>query len=93
MFILNFIPSWFFPLVATIALAIFIISRYIRLPQAQLLHYGSVVVFALSLFLTGANWNNDHWLEKLKEETAKAEQAAKDQELVNQQLDTEQKIY
>lgn len=91
MFILNFIPSWFFPLVAIIALAIFIISRYIRLPQAQLLHYGSVVVFALSLFLTGANWNNDHWLEKLKEETAKAEQAAKNQELVNQQLDTERK--
>lgn len=71
MFILNFIPSWFFPALAIIALLIFLISRYVKLPQAQLVHYASIVVFALALFMCGANWNNDHWLAKVKEVEAK----------------------
>lgn len=67
MFILNFIPNWFFPLLALVALIIFIISRYIKLPQAQLVHYASIVIFALSLFMCGANFNNEHWLAKVRE--------------------------
>lgn len=67
MFILNFIPNWFFPLLALVALVVFLISRYIKLPQAQLVHYASIVVFALSLFMCGANFNNEHWLAKVKE--------------------------
>jgi arginine/lysine/ornithine decarboxylase len=41
--------------------------------------------------MTGANWNNDHWLEKLRAETAKVEQAVKDQQIINLQLDAERK--
>ena len=67
MFILNFIPNWFFPLLALLALVVFLISRYIKLPQAQLVHYASIVVFALSLFMCGVNFNNEHWLAKVKE--------------------------
>ncbi|NBT48006.1 MAG: hypothetical protein EBT07_09360 [Actinobacteria bacterium] len=71
MFILNFIPGWFFPALAATALLVFLISRFIKLPQAQLVHYASIVVFSLSLFMCGANWNNDHWLAKVKEVEAK----------------------
>jgi len=71
MFILNFIPSWFFPTLAILALLVFLISRYIKLAQAQLIHYASIVVFSLAIFMTGANWNNDHWLAKVKEVEAK----------------------
>lgn len=71
MFILNFIPSWFFPLLAITTLLVFLISRFIKLPQAQLVHYLSIIVFAVSLFMCGANWNNDHWLAKVKEVEAK----------------------
>jgi hypothetical protein len=91
MFILNFIPGWFFPALAIVALLVFLISRYIKLAQAQLVHYASIVVFSLALFMTGANWNNDHWLEKLRAETAKVEQAVKDQQIINLQLDAERK--
>lgn len=91
MFILNFIPNWFFPLLALLAVVVFFISKYIKLPQAQLVNYASIVVFALAIFITGANWNNEHWLAKLRAETAKVEQLAKEQEVINQQLDTERK--
>ena len=67
MFILNFIPNWFFPLLATLSLAVFVITKFISLPQVQLLRYISVVVFAGSLFMIGANFNNEHWLAKVKE--------------------------
>jgi len=75
MFILNFIPNWFFPALAATALLVFLISRFIKLPQAQLVHYLSVIVFAVSLFMCGANWNNDHWLAKVKEVEAKLAQS------------------
>jgi len=67
MFILNFIPDWFFPAITILSLLIFIISRYIKLPQAQLIHYTSIIFFAIGLFMVGANWNNNHWLAKVKE--------------------------
>lgn len=93
MFILNFIPSWFFPSLAIVSVLVFFITRFLPafIPHAKIVHYLSIVVFAVSLFLTGANWNNDHWLEKLRAETLKAEQAAKEQERANEQLETERK--
>jgi len=48
-----------------------------------------IPVFALSLFLMGANWNNNYWQEKLTEEIAKTEAATKQQEVVNQALNQE----
>jgi hypothetical protein len=71
-FLLNFIPDWFFPLLATLSLAVFFITKYLRLlPYSQVLHYLSIPVFAVSLFFIGANWNNNYWLAKVKEVEAK----------------------
>ena len=72
MFLLNFIPDWFFPLLATISLALFLLTKYLRAaPYSQVVHYLCIPVFALSLFFIGANWNNNYWLAKVKEVEAK----------------------
>jgi hypothetical protein len=91
MFILNFIPDWFFPLIATISVILFFLTRFFAqlIPQAKVVHYTTIPVFALTVFFMGANWNNNHWQAKLAEETAKAELAAKQQEAANQQLKQE----
>lgn len=91
MFILNFIPDWFFPLLAVACIILFFATRFFAqlIPQAKVVHYSTIPVFALALFFMGANWNNNHWQQKLAEETAKAELAAKQQELANEQLKQE----
>jgi hypothetical protein len=91
MFILNFIPDWLFPLVAVISTLLFFATKFFvqLIPQAKILHYSTIPIFALSVFLMGANWNNNHWQAKLVEETAKAELAIKQQQAANQELKLE----
>lgn len=91
MFILNFIPDWFFPLLAVACIIVFFITRFFAqlIPQAKIIHYSTIPVFALTVFFMGANWNNNYWQVKLAEETARAEAAAKQQELANQELKQE----
>jgi hypothetical protein len=68
MFLLNFIPDWFFPLIATISLALFFITKFLKVvPYSQIIHYSSILILTVSLFLIGANWNNNYWLAKVKE--------------------------
>lgn len=91
MFILNFIPDWFFPLLAVACVLLFFITRFFAhlVPQAKIVHYSTIPVFAIALFLMGANWNNNYWQEKLAEETAKVEAAAKQQQAINSELKQE----
>lgn len=91
MFILNFIPDWFFPLLAVACIILFFATRFFAqlIPQAKLIHYSMIPLFALTVFLMGANWNNNYWQEKLAEETAKVEAAIKHQEVANQELKQE----
>ena len=68
MFLLNFIPDWFFPALALVSFLLFFITKFLRvIPYSQIVHYASIPVFALSLFMMGANWNNNYWLAKVKE--------------------------
>jgi len=91
MFLLNFIPNWFFPLLAVACIILFFVTRFFAqlIPQAKIVHYSTIPVFALTVFFMGANWNNNYWQQKLAEETARAEAAAKQQELANEQLKQE----
>lgn len=91
MFILNFIPDWFFPLVGILSVLLFFITRFFAhlIPQAKIVHYSTIPIFALAVFFMGANWNNNYWQDKLAAETAKVEQAAKQQEAANQELKAE----
>jgi hypothetical protein len=70
---------------------LFFVTRFFAhlVPQARVVHYTTIPVFALTVFFMGANWNNNYWQAKLAEETAKVEQAAKQQELANQELKVE----
>lgn len=91
MFLLNFIPDWFFPLLAIACVLLFFITRFFAhlVPQAKVVHYSCIPLFALTVFFMGANWNNNYWQDKLATETAKVEAAAKQQEVVNQELKQE----
>lgn len=72
MFLLNFIPDWFFPLVAVLAILLWLATKYLRgIPYAQVVNYSCIPIFALALFFTGANYNNNSWLAKVKEVEAK----------------------
>lgn len=72
MFILNFIPDWFFPVLALLSILLFFVTKFLRIiPYSQVVHYLCIPVLALSLFLTGANWNNNSWLAKVQEVEAK----------------------
>jgi len=91
MFILNFIPTWFFFSLVVISTIVFFITKFFStfIPYAKLVNYFSILIFSLGLFLTGVNWNNDYWLEKLRIETIKVEQAVKNQEQINKELEIE----
>jgi len=69
MFIFNFIPDWFFLTVVIISIIIFFITKLLstQILQVKIVRYVSVLVFLIAIFLTGANWNNDYWLVKVKE--------------------------
>lgn len=88
MFLLNFIPDWFFPALALVSFLLFFITKFLRvIPYSQVVHYASIPVFALSLFMMGANWNNNYWLAKVKEveaqlEVAQAESAKENTKIV-----------
>ena len=73
MFLLNFIPDWFFPLLAAASLLLFFISKFFAhlIPKAQLVHYATIPLLVASLFFIGANWNNNYWLARVKEVEAK----------------------
>ena len=91
MFILNFIPDWFFPVISIFSVLLFFATRFFAnlIPQAKIVHYATIPVFALAVFFMGANWNNNYWQEKLAAETAKVELAVKQQEAANQELKQE----
>lgn len=66
MFLLQFIPDWFFYITLIISLLVLLITKFTTTYTLPL-RYASLMVVALSLFLIGANWNNNYWLTKVKE--------------------------
>jgi hypothetical protein len=79
MWILQFLPNWVFYLLFFASIAVFLVTRFIKLlPQAQLIQAGSIVIAFFSIFMVGAISNNDAWLARVKElETKVAEAEAK----------------
>jgi len=67
MFLLEFIPDWILYLTLIVSLLLVLISKFINTTYTLLLRYASLIVVALSLFLIGANWNNNYWLVKVKQ--------------------------
>ena len=76
MWILQFLPNWIFFVLFFIALAVFLITKFVRvLPQAQLIQAGSIVIAFFSIFMIGAISNNDAWLARVKDLEVKVAEA------------------
>ena len=68
MWILQFLPNWIFYLTLLAGIAAFVVTKFVRiLPNAQLIQAASAVVVAVSIYMIGANSNNDAWLAKIKD--------------------------
>lgn len=87
MWILEWIPNWFFYLILLAGIIGFISTFFIRfvpVPFIELykmpIQLVSVVLMVFGTFMIGAVYNNDAWLAKVKElevRVAKAEEEAK----------------
>lgn len=94
MWILQFIPSWIFYVMVLVGAAGFAATyllRYIPIPALYMykttIRYVSIAVMFVFTFLSGAVYDNDAWLARVKEleeKVAKAEQQSKE---VNTQID------
>lgn len=79
MWLLNFLPDWFF--YGTLALSIagfaatYVMSILKFIPfiytYKKIVQFASVAIMAISLFMLGANYNNNVWEERVKEMEAK----------------------
>lgn len=88
MWILQFIPSWIFYVMVLIGAAGFAATyllRYLPIPALYMyktgIRYASIGVMFVFTFLSGAVYDNDAWLARVKEleeKVAKAEQQSKE---------------
>lgn len=88
MWILQFIPSWIFyvmVLIGAVGFAATYLLRYLPIPALYMyktgIRYTSIGVMFVFTFLSGAVYDNDAWLARVKEleeKVAKAEQQSKE---------------
>lgn len=88
MWILRWIPDWFFYIVllsGIVGMVLTYLLRFIPIPAVFIyktpIQIVSAALILVGSFLCGANWNNNSWLEKVKEleeKVAKAEKESKD---------------
>ena len=94
MWILQFIPSWIFYVMVLLGAAGFsatYLLKYLPIPALYMyktsIRYISIAVMFVFTFLSGAVYDNDAWLARVKEleeKVAKAEQQSKE---VNTEID------
>jgi CBS domain containing-hemolysin-like protein len=76
MLLLTFIPEWFFQLLLIVSVLLFLITKFLKvIPYYTFINYCNILIFSLSLFMIGANWNNNSWLLKVKEMEVKLAEA------------------
>lgn len=88
MWILRWIPDWLFyiiPLIGVVGFLLTYLIKLIPIPTVYMyktpIQIVSAIVIFVGSFLCGANWNNNSWLEKVKEleeKVAIAEQQARE---------------
>jgi hypothetical protein len=66
--------------------------RYIPIPSIYLyktpIQITSILVISIGVFICGANWNNNSWLEKVRELEEKVVKAQEAAQVVNTQIET-----
>lgn len=93
MWILQFIPSWIFyvmVLVGMAGLAATYLLRFLPIPALYMyktgIRYASIGVIFVFTFLSGAVYDNDAWLERVKELEAKVAKAEQQSKEVNEEI-------
>lgn len=98
MWILNFLPDWFFYAVLVTGIAGLLATYFLKLiPIPALYVYRTAIRFVavsmiiIGTFMIGAQWNNDQWMEKVTELETELKVANERSSLVTVQTVTEYK--
>ena len=94
MWILRWIPDWFFYIVLLAGIAGYLLTfiiRFIPIPTVYVyktpIQIASIIVILIGAFLCGANWDNNVWLEKVRELEAKVAKAEQESKEANDRID------
>lgn len=95
MWLLRLVPDWFIyliPIMGLLGLLATYLIRYIPIPSIYLyktpIQITSILVISIGVFICGANWNNNSWLEKVRELEEKVVKAQEAAQVVNTQIET-----
>lgn len=90
---LRWIPDWLIyitPILGVVGLLSTYLIRFIPIPKIYIyktpIQIVSVFVISLGVFLCGANWDNNTWLERVRELEQKVEKAEKESKDANDKL-------
>lgn len=93
MWLLRWIPDWLFyiiPLIGVFGLVLTYLIRFIPIPTIYIyktpIQIASAIIISVGMFLCGANWDNNAWLEKVRELEEKVEKAEKESKDANDKL-------
>lgn len=92
MWIINFIPDFVIHLAALLGFAALIVTvffdRFIPILYRVPFELGTVAVLVIALFLEGANYDNQAWMERVREMEAKVAAAEAKSETANAAVET-----
>lgn len=93
MWILQFIPSWIFYVMVLVGMAGFAATyllKFLPIPALYMyktgIRYASIGVMFVFTFLSGAVYDNDAWLERVRELEAKVAKAEQQSKEVNEEI-------
>jgi hypothetical protein len=94
MWILKFLPDWIFYgifLVGLIGFAATYLFKYIPIPFIYMyrkpIQIGSVLAIIFGTFMSGAIYDNEAWLDRVKEMEAKVAKAEEESKVANEKID------
>ena len=75
MWILKFLPDWIFYAILLVGFIGLVISRFIPPMYKTAVQVGSLAAFVFGLFMSGAIYDNNAWVERVDEMKAKVAEA------------------
>jgi hypothetical protein len=98
MWILNWLPNWIFYAIVLIGLIAFsatYLLKYIPIPMVFMyrkpIQAASIVAIIFGTFMSGAIYNNNVWINRVKEMEAKVAKAEEESKSANEKIDSKVK--
>jgi hypothetical protein len=88
MLILEFLPSWVFYLLLLLGIVALVLSNSVLklLPYNSVVKLAGIFVVGISIFMLGANHNNNVWLARIKDLEVKVAEAEAKSARTNTQI-------